>query len=230
MALSPVAAAYNLDESSGNPADSSGNGYTLTNNGTTTFGTGLINNCATFGTSNTTKSFSRTGTFTGISAGGDWSLSFWFRTTTTGVINCPLQFIYGGGTYQIDFIYDGANTRWFIGTGAFGTTSTPAHSISSNTWYNIVLVNSSNTITWYENNSSQGTIANNTTSGKTDAIAMGGPNAWYNQGDLDMVYLFPYALDSSERASLYNSGVGIQYPFSAGSTFAPRMSLLGVGR
>ena len=46
--LDNIRAAYKLDESSGNAADSSGNGNTLTNNGTVTYVTGKINNAALF--------------------------------------------------------------------------------------------------------------------------------------------------------------------------------------
>lgn len=54
--------------------------YDLTNNGTTTFDTGKINNAANLGTSNSTKWLSTTDPL-GIN-GGTMSVSFWAKVLT----------------------------------------------------------------------------------------------------------------------------------------------------
>lgn len=195
--LTGVVASYKLD----NENDTSGNSRTLVNTGSTTFWAGLIGNCATFWSSNTTKKLNYVWS-TGIT--GDFAFSTWFRTTTAGVINCPTQIVYWTNR-QIDFIYDGANTRVAIWTGNFATTLTPAQAISANTWYHMLLNCSSGTIEIFFNNVSKWTIANTATSGRTDWFYLWGQNSWFDQWDRDSTYLWNRSLTSTERAILYNS-------------------------
>lgn len=53
---------------------------------------------------------------------------------------------------------------------------------------------------------------------------------WYNDGQIDEVSIHSTALSTSDIATLWNGGSGITYPDAGGSTFSPRMALLGVGR
>lgn len=222
MALTDNALAYyKLDESSGNASDSVGSN-TLTN-ANVTYGSGLINNCAQFGSTNTNKRLYVASNL-GVTTSGDWTISYWVRNSAVNVIFGMMELIYGGGTKKVVCFYDGANTRWYVGTVA-GTT-TPSHTISANTWYHVCLVNSSGTITLYVDGVSKGTISSaSTTSGLSEAfelghatVALGG---YWAPGDADETYVCGSALTSDEVTSLYNSGAGNQYPFASG--FVPRI-------
>ena len=107
MALIPTKAYYKLDESSGNAADATGNGYTLTNNGTTTYTTGKINNGGDFGASNSTKSFSIDSatplglTTTDISTA--FSVACWMNQTTSVATVYPLTILCKNGSSRNTF-------------------------------------------------------------------------------------------------------------------------------
>jgi hypothetical protein len=214
MALTDqLRAAYKLSDTS----DYSGNGYNLTNTGSVTFGSGLIGNCAQFGSPNTTKYLSYIGSM-GISSGDDWTLSFWFRTPANNLIGAAMELTYGGGTRQMDFIWDGAGgVSWDIfPTG--GSNMMVAGTVANNIWYSVMLVCSSGTITCYINNVSIGTASIGSTSGKTDGLGTYGAGiAWFQNGDLDLMYLWNRAITSGERSQMYNGGSGYEIPIGGNS-------------
>src|SRR5437016_448508 len=76
-----VRALYHLE----NTSDSSGKGYTLTNNNGVTFVPGLLGNAATGGSSNT-SSYLSVASDVGIK-GGSMSISAWFNQTTPNATN-----------------------------------------------------------------------------------------------------------------------------------------------
>ncbi len=81
MALTDNLVAYwKLDEASGNAADATGNGFTLTNTNTVGFAAALINNGADYGTANTNK-YLRLSNDLGIT-GGDITISTWVKMRT----------------------------------------------------------------------------------------------------------------------------------------------------
>ena len=195
--LSGLVWAYKLD----NANDTSWNSRNLTATWGVSYGAWLVWNCAIFTPPNTTGKLNYVGS-TGITS--DFAFSTWFRTTSTGVINCPTQLVFWT-TNQIDFIYDGANTRLALWTWAFASSITPAQAISSNTWYHMLLNCSSWTVEIFFNNVSKGTLANTATSGKTDWFYLGWQNSWYDQWYRDSTYFWNRSLTANERATLYNS-------------------------
>lgn len=98
--------AYYRFESGALTTDSSGNGYTLTNNNSVAEGTGKFGSGADFGTSNTNKSFSRTDAL-GTSQNEDKSISLWIKA------NSELS---GGDVYEnlAYLIYDANDINFFI--------------------------------------------------------------------------------------------------------------------
>jgi len=70
---------WKFDDASGSATDSTASIKTLTNNGTTTYAAGKLNNAADFGVANVAKSFSRTGY---VVADGVVSYSFWVKQQT----------------------------------------------------------------------------------------------------------------------------------------------------
>jgi hypothetical protein len=224
MALTDnLRAAYNLDD----VTDSTGNGYDLTNTGSATFDSGLIGDCVEFGSSNSSK---RVGIASGLGVGtsDDWTISYWFRSPSVSVITAPIMFVYGGGTKHCTFMYDGANSRWFYFTSWYATSRTHSQALSTNTWYNVILVNSGGTITPYINNSAITTIPLGSTSGRSDVFQTYDVNNWWHQGDMDIINVWNRAIDSGERSDIYNAGAGVEYPFSGGGVVKPQF--LGFAR
>lgn len=211
--LTNLRAAYNLDQSSGNATDSSGNGNTLTNTGTVTYGAGLIGNCAQFGASNTSKELS-SGNNLGIGSTDDFTVAYWWRNTAVNTLCGVVSIVYGTGTKFMWVGYDGANSRYLLQTQTGNLIATIAQ--SANVFNNVVAVNSGGTVTLYVNNANQGTIALSSTTGLSDNFELGhktpGGGQFWN-GDEDIVNVWNRALNTTEITQLYNSGSGLQYPF-----------------
>lgn len=70
-----------------NVNDSSGNGFTLTNNNSVPFNAGKFSNAADFGTSGTNKGLSTTSVVTSIEAPTNLVFSFWFKFNNTSTTN-----------------------------------------------------------------------------------------------------------------------------------------------
>jgi len=135
------------------------------------------------------------------------------------------------GTTSIPFelTTDGTNISWrVIGNSTYPTLNA---SLVINTWYHIVATWDGTTQYIYVNGSSigstsrTGTITTNTTAVEIGMLPGGGENFL---GTIDEVGIWSRALTSTEVTTLYNSGAGLQYPFTT-SSFIPRLSLLGMG-
>lgn len=196
---------YKLDEASGNAADSVGSN-TLTNTNVT-YGTGKINNGAVFN--------STSDTLIGTSIPNPHAFTFWYNVTA----NNSRVFLANASpdnTIQSDavstptwLIYDGAANRSFTTT------------IKNTTWTFIAFIRNGSNYDLYENGSYQESVASNQIS--FDKIGRSGSDI---AGTIDEVGIWSY-LSSSDVATLYNSGAGLQYPFSAGgATFIPRVSFI----
>lgn len=219
---------YKLDESSGNPADSSGNSRTLTNNNSVSFVAAKINNGADFGSANTSKYFSRADSFG--NTGGALSISTWIKLSTAigGATRYDIVFLqnnttdisYGiwyepnGGTPLVRFL----RTRINVIDQSVAT----AQTLTVGTWYHLVLTYDGTTVTGYINGISIGTIAasGNGSGTNLDNFAIGAAigSGNYVKGVMDEVGVWTRALSSTEVSQLYNSGSGFSYPFVPGPT------------
>lgn len=231
--LDNIVAAWSLDESSGNAADASGNGNTLTNNGTVTYSTGKINNGAVF--DNTSgKNLDFAGNL-GFAGGGTRTWMVWVNVSS-----------FATGAYILD------NTTTTAGTGSanrrfilYSDTDTKIHmfangnevltgTLSTSTWYHCVVTQNGTTWELFLNGTSQGTTSIGALSYADNSFVIGESYAGGGSGRStnDIVTIWDRVLSGAEITDLYNSGTGRQYPFSSGggSTFAPRLALLGVGR
>lgn len=231
MALTDqLVAYYKLDESSGNPVDSSGNGYTLTNNNTVAFATGKINNGADFGSANSSKWFNNNGLHGFTSALNAVSLSCWVNITTapgTGEVQQFVQSFIGevsGGDWKIFYLDAAGVKKLYIqndggGSSAYNTT------LTTGTWYHLVLtfsgVNAAGSSKLYLNGAEvisanlYGTIDY---SPYTDVFAVGSSrngSSNFTKGLIDEIGMWSRALSSTEVTSLYNSGSGLTYPFTS---------------
>jgi hypothetical protein len=221
---------WKMDESSGNAADSSGNGYTLTNNNTVSFAAAKINNGADFGASNTNKSLT-TANNLGID-GGAMSISCWIKPTAlpssssdpfaTSTFNFAGQ---SSSASSVQYNLSLANvsgdqrvyfSRWRDSaaiTGAWGSVS-----VSTSAFTHVVGTYDGTTLTVYVNAVAQANTVtqSGTGSGGSTQTSLGdrkGSVAYY-PGLVDEVGYWSRALSSTEVTQLYNGGAGIQYPFT----------------
>jgi hypothetical protein len=197
---------WNLnDDGAGNVslADSTGNGYSLTNNNNIPLGTGIIAGDAVANGSgwlNTSNSFNFS---------GDFSVSIWANNASSiGQSFCGTPSI--GVNFNI--------TPTLFGVGIAGTSITVINNSLSidNNWHNYVLSRSYGVITLYLDGASvaDGPDTNNYTSNYGLFAA---PNGTYISGSgygIDEVGVWNRALSSDEVTKLYNSGGGLTYPFN----------------
>lgn len=223
---------WNLDESSGNPVDSSGNGKTLTNTGSVAFAASLINNGADYSTTATGKRLQRSDT-SGASVGGSISFSLWTKLNTD---------LSGAGTYEFYSIYD-TQTRfeiyydWNGGTpqvrcnrtkiSVAGATASYNITLGTSSWHHIACTYDGSTITLYVDGTSRATASQSGVGGGGSAscTVIGNNITGVCNGDdsvgakakIDEVGMWQTALDSTAVTSLYNGGAGFAYPFVATS-------------
>lgn len=233
LPLTNIRAAYNLDDSTGNLVDSTGNGYTLTNTNSVTFATGLIGQAAQFGTSNSTKVLSLDSSSAGVTLSSDWTVAFFWKANTALNGLSIMEMTWGAtGTNNANralFGRDQANNRWIIFNSAYSSGQT-TEAISNGTWYHIMAIRSAGTLTLYINNVSKGALSTGSAITATPRIGTGfsGDAGWKLSGDVDMWYVWNKALDSTERSDVYNGGAGVQYPAASSFTPTPLMHMMQI--
>lgn len=225
-----VQAFYNLDESSGNAADATSNGRTLTNTGTTGYSAAKINNGAVFDTTN--KRLGRTTDNFNFNWSNDYSWSFWFKPTTnagylldhwttTGANRRLIMAHASAGVYEL---YCGG----FSAGNIIQTTA-----LSTGTWYNFIIVKTGSSWEMFQNNSSRGTATSGSSAYVDNLVSIGAAGDSFganSNGQFDMLAFWSEAIDSTDRSTLYNAGAGAQWPFGGGgATPTPLLSLMGVG-
>ena len=212
-----IVAYWNLnDDGSGGVslADSTGNGYALTNNNGVTLGTGIIAGDAVF------DPLALNSLTVPFSIGSDFSISAWVNVTE-----------FDGGPVVLGSSSDDTapaivtafnTTYFFYGNNGDGdcNPATPASPLSTGTWNHIVGTVSSSTSTcrYYVN----GTLISEdpyTNLGEFSDIQLGAYDARFLttfNGQLDEVGVWNRALTGSEVTQLYGGGSGLTYPFGGG--------------
>jgi len=221
MALTDNLVSYwKLDESSGNAADSVGSN-TLTNNNSTAYATGKINNGADFENSSSQYLSIADGTQSGLDITGDLSISFWWKPEShTGFTWLVSKYLIAGNQRSYGVYYDTGNTLYFVFSNNGTATSGAGYSFtpSDGTWYHIVIAyNSSGVQTIYVNGSSIGTTSSLATSifnSSADFWVGGGNNDPDVDGVIDEVGIWSRTLTEVEVGQLYNLTSGLQYPFT----------------
>lgn len=234
MAITTPLEYWKLDVSSGNDTGAVA-GLTATNT-SVTYSTGKINNGAVYNGS----AYHTISDNTAIKPTSDISISLWVNITSTSSYQMLLaKGENAGDTRSYEIRCFGTTTQLEVqmrtGGGSYIQFRTTT-AIGTGTWTHIVITRTGATNKIYINGVSD-TLAANTT--QTTSIDYSTDALWFGQrngglrfnGNLDEIGIWDVALTSTEVTDLYNGGSGNQYPFSGGgSTFAPRMSLLGVGR
>lgn len=223
MAITTPVAAWNLDESSGNAADAVGTN-TLTA-GTVTYAAGKINNGASFTTGLTSST-------SPVSGSGAWSISMWYKSSTTGTNKQLLLFGNSAQTSKtVIYVYTTTGNAIQLDTAGAGLiTSSNTSSLDGNYHHLVITYDGANNFAMYIDNSSVGT---GTTTGMnlgSNSMSIGYDNlnsrfAFGSQ--IDIVQFFNVKLSAQEITDLNNGGAGIQYPYT--STFYNRITMMGVG-
>ncbi|NTW33242.1 MAG: LamG domain-containing protein [Bacteroidetes bacterium] len=217
---------WKFDESSGDASDATGNGNTLTNNTTTPFASAKINNGANFGTTNTSKYFSKTDNL-GFTTNSSLvcSVSAWVYFNTPFGNNDATSILTLASTNNLILIFNvrgasGGATGADLEVYALGTSGGKVcnynQAFSTGTWYHLVWVLNGASYALYINGSSVSTgstsYPSTTTTTATTKLGYGTIGVSLS-GLLDEVGIWSKALTSTEVTSLYNSGAGLQHPF-----------------
>ncbi len=223
---------WNLDEASGNRADSHGTN-TLTDNNTVASATGKIGTAGDFEKNN--SEWLSHADNADLSTGDiDWTVQAWVQLESkpAGDYMCVVGKGGSGGEYAL--FWNAPDDRFYLYVnGAFGSIKANTFGAPSlATWYCLHIwhdsVNNLVGISVNAGTADTASYSGGITDG-TGAFAIGrdeiGP-AGYWDGLIDEVGFWKRVLTSQERTDLYNAGAGFAYPFV---TSVPRLPLLGVG-
>lgn len=222
---------WKLDESSGNASDSVASN-TLTNNNTVSYSAAKINNGADFGSSNTNKSLSTTSAVGPASFATAHSYSFWVNVTTAPTSgNAAYLFFndFSDGNSRVTYNNSGGTLQIQIqrGSGGFLNTATNNYTLTTGTWFHVVFTyagSGTGTGKLYVNGSLQSNQLTSTSTtgggiGPEFAIALRKNDLSLPfSGKVDEFGVWSRELTSDEVTQLYNSGNGVQYPFTSGPT------------
>jgi hypothetical protein len=219
MALTDNLVSYwKLDESSGNAADSVGSNTGTNSN--VSYAAGKINNGAVGNASNSLLNF---GNSTSITMPGnqDFSVSFWFykdNDTADGYIfgNTSAVSPYGNFNFYTDHTAKKIVFGCYNTSGGYSAVTSGV--LSTNTWYHVVGTQSGATTSLYINAGTPSTTTFSGTRASTTysvgAFSRPTDTAADFDGSLDEIGIWSRALSSTEVTALYNSGNGLQYPFT----------------
>ena len=236
MAIPAPVSFWNFDETSGNAADAVASN-TLTNNASTPYVSGLINNCIDLERGSSQYMSILDATQSGLDITPNLSVSLWVNLESAPGADMGLVSKANFGTgADLSYLlyYTAAGKIQFYIPDASGNVSNPETTsayTSTATWQHFVAVFNSaspTTMTFYVNGSSVGVTNNstaNTGSIRNSAYAfyVGAygvnvlPTA-FADGKIDMLGIWNVVLSAQDASDLYNGGAGIQYPFSATSS------------
>ncbi len=223
---------WKLEEASGARADEVG-GNTLTDDNTVTQAVGKLGNCGQFTRANS-EQLSHVDNAS-LSVGDiDFTWAGWvYADTLTN--NSGILGKWGTNNEYALWYYNlsslGLTFMFSVVDGSGGTTHLRAASAgapATGTWYYIVAWHDSvaNTINIQVNNGTVDSTAHTTgVRDGTNAFSVGnyasGSAGIYWDGRIDSVGFWKRVLTAAERTSLYNSGAGLEYPFSSGVHIFP---------
>lgn len=221
---------WNLNESSGNAADAVASN-TMTNVGIATFPAGLIGNCASL---NGSSQYFTAVDSAALSPTGDVSMQAWMNIASLPGSGAQWD-IFSKSTvsrcWRWGYENQGGTKRVFWNKSADGTSNDLSASwnntVTTGVWNHIVIIynSTSKKAECYMNNVSLGLSSAATGAAifdSTELTYIGAVNGTATMpGKLDIVGIWTgYQLSSAEVSSLYNSGAGIEYPFTVSAVAA----------
>ena len=229
MAIPTPVSYWNLDEISGNATDAV-DSNTLTN-ANVTYQTGKLGNGALFNSSSDKLSITDASQ-TGLDIVGDLSISSWIKlsaqTTNTNLVNKwsntsnqrGFMFYAEPGYLNFDFTPSGTDTP--------GNYKRTAWTPTLDVWYHVGVVFTASTknVRFFVDGVQLGidqTTTNGSILNSTASFCLGIRGSDSTQplaGMMDMVGIWNVPLTDAEMGAVYNSGVGVQYPFPKPSFLA----------
>jgi len=202
---------WKLEEASGNRADAAGSN-TLTDNNTVTNGAGIIDDGAYFASAN--SEYLSNGSPTGIPTGANArTFNFWFKAVSIGVAK-SFFFFGAASTNNMQSCY---NNGTFLSYNGYGNDlEYNSASFSADTWYMITCKFDGTTAKLYVNAAEVASGDKSSWNTSSGAFQMGVENTsnYFLNGAMDEFGIWSRALSDAEITELYNSGAGLQYPFS----------------
>lgn len=236
--LTSIDSYWKFDEASGDAADATGNGFTLTNNGTATYSAGIINNGGDLGTSNSSKYFSNA-TTCGLAFDTAFTVNFWVKMNTVPSNNTA-TYLWNWGDNSTTNKKGGMEVQYYNNSGtpelyivrqqnAYGTNNQygAAQTLTTGTWYMLTFTWDGSTESLYVNGSGSALVSgsstitgSNSSNGTGTGLAVGRylTGGSYSNAEFDEIGQWNRVLTSGEISSLYNSGAAFQYPFGLGAT------------
>lgn len=214
---------WKFDEASGNASDSTANAYTLTNQNSTAYTTGKLNNGISL-VAASSKYFSRTNQYNAAAG----SVSFWVKLTTNASVkgseNSFVCWDNNSGSQGVYITQAQASNKITYGFGAGGVQLTGTTALVISTWYHIVAVWDATSTILYVNGvadvtGAAVTYANGNTTIYVGTDSSGGQTRFCN-GVIDELGIWSRKLTSTEVTSLYNSGNAFGYPWDYTVTVA----------
>lgn len=228
MALTDNIISYwKLDESSGNAADSTPTGNTLTNVNTVAFVPAKIANGGDFERSSAEYFQITDAAQTGLDFSDALTFSCWMNAESfdAGTEATFISKRLGAGNqrsyhWKIGVAGSGLGLLWYTDGSSIGGNLSVAWTPSTSTYYHVAVTKSGTTVKFYvdgaqlgtDQTGSNATIFNGTAPFDVGAFST---DAQYFDGILDEVGVWNRALSGAEIAQLYNSGTGLTYPFAA---------------
>lgn len=206
---------WKLDESSGNAADSSGNGFTLTNVGTATYAAGKINNGVSLASASTQSLEIADQSLLSLVA--DFGISFWANFTTKAATMGLVTIDDFSVGRSLNVHFDQASDRIKgegFGGGYHVVTANNHGSISTGTWIHVALWFLADTLSISINNGTPDTVSgggpiNVTSKFRIGGFSSAGAGAFTFNGLIDEVGVWRRAFDADDRSRLYNGGLGL---------------------
>ena len=210
---------YKFDTNNVTQVSSVDNSFNGTVNGATFDTSGFINNSYNYDGTNDDINIKadNTGWFNGVQ---DHSISLWFKADTVN----SLRHIYTDrGKIGNVFIRLNAGSLFEVGIYDGSDTVTFSESFSDTTsWHHVVVaIDFGNEYTVYLDGVNKTPLTIGTPDTLTSPGTLFGSNVLnsrYFDGKIDEVGIFNSILTPSQVSDLYNSGVGLQYPFSNDTT------------
>lgn len=226
---------WNLNEASGNRADSKGSNTLTDVNTVGSVSDGLMGTVASFVAANSEGLKITDGAQSGLDVTGDITMNIWFKPTTVQASIFVMGKWYHSVANQYGMYLNPTTGAFTFATdnvcsGYTYTNQTKTYgALSTSNWYMLTLKRTGTTAEFYINGTSLGTATVETSANCTADFALGfeaGRNLLYVNAKMCKAGIWSRALSDSEITTLYNSGNGLIYPFP--TTEPPVLDTLAV--
>lgn len=222
-----LAAAWRLDESSGNVIDYGPNNFTLVKNHAISTTTGRVYALAAdFESSNSDTTSIADNAILSQGSGHDFTFVVWAKPESLSATMALLgKDNIATANREYNLLYEPTPNRWrgetFGSASAGGYVAVTADNFgapSTGVWVCIIFKKSGSTVSIKVNNgtantATQATVYDGAANFRVGSVELAGTPTNYFDGALGPIYYFTRATSDGEDTILYNAGNGIGYPF-----------------